>query len=713
MSPEQARGEPLDARSDLFSFGVVLYEMATNTLPFAGATPAVVFHEILGKTPTPAAQLDPAVPADLDRLIAKALEKDRNVRYQSAAEMLADLKRLKRDRSSAGVAVADTRVAVAPASAARRRGRVAAAAIALLAMAGIAYYFTVARPSSSPSPATLSLQNAEIVRLTTSGNAFLPSISPDGRYVAYAQRDGNQQSVWIRQTATDSNVQIVPPRAGVRIGGITVTPDGSFVDFLTIETLPSEVLTLWRVPFLGGTPRRLVDDVHSPVAWSQDGRQMAFTRSDLQFSRTSLHVADADGRNVRTIAGREDADLGFFTVRNPGGDHIRLSWSMDGTVITAPGWGFPGGVLTGFTLFVDTRSGTVRSVTLTPPGAGVWFDESSLVFTRAPGQGRPLQLWRMSYPDGQLSRLTNDLSSYRGINLTADRNSMVAARTEDRADIWIGDASTMNGRDVTRAARPVVANGSSLAWAADRLFFTSGSEAGLAVSALPADGGAPSELLKNAEAPSIAPDGRTLVYVSRSEATLNTLWKSEPDGRSPTQIGGTADWPILTPDNQTVIFSALAPQGQRRLWTIPIGGGTRTQLTDLESYTPDVSADGKSLAFASLDEQQRPMIVVCELPGCTALRRFIPPGLAITIGVGGRLRWMPHGRGIAYVNTASSPLNIWEQPLNGAAPRQLTRFTDGRTILDFAWSLDGARLAVVRSTTSTDIILFRGLRTGP
>ena len=710
MSPEQARGEPLDARSDLFSLGVVLYEMATNTLPFVGSTPAVVFHELLGKTPAPAAQLNPDVPAELDRLIAKALEKDRGVRYQSAAEMLADLKRLKRDRGSSDVTVTSAQIASPPAPVVRHRGLLAAAAVALVAVTGIAYYYSAARSPSTPTQATLSLQNAEIVRLTTSGNAFLPSISPDGRYVAYAQRDGDQQSVWIRQTATDSNVQIVPPRPGVQIGGVTVTPDGTFVDYLTIETLPSEVLTLWRVPFLGGTPRRLVDDVHSPVAWSPDGRQMAFTRSDLEFSRTSLLVADAEGRNVRVIATREGADLGFFTVRTPGGENTRLSWSIDGAVITAPGWGLLGDVLTGFTLFVDVGSGMVRSLALTPPGVSAWFDDSSLVFGRAIGQGRPFQLWRMSYPSGQLSRLTNDLSSYRGINLTADRDILVAARTEDRVDIWIGDATTMNGRDVALAARPMMANGSSLAWTADRLLFTSGSEAGLVVSSFPADGGAASQVVRDADAPSITSDGRTLVYVSRNDATLNTLWKSEPDGRGATQIGGAADWPVPTRDNRSVIFSALTTNGQRRLWIIPIDGGTRTQLSDLEGYTPDISPDGRSLAFASLDEQQRPTIVVCDLPGCTAQRRWTPPGLAIGLGVGGRLRWMPSGRGIAYVNTASQQ-NIWEQPLGSGAPRQLTRFTDGRTILDFAWSRDGARLAIVRGTTSTDIILFRGLRT--
>jgi Tol biopolymer transport system component len=153
--------------------------------------------------------------------------------------------------------------------------------------------------------------------------------------------------------------------------------------------------------------------------------------------------------------------------------------------------------------------------------------------------------------------------------------------------------------------------------------------------------------------------------------------------------------------------------GRTTLWIVPIDGGTPSQLADVDAGTPDVSPDGASLAFVSLDDQNQATIVVCDLPTCAQRRRLTPPGLVMTsLGEGGRIRWTPDGRGIAYVNEEPEP-NIWVQPLDGSSHRPFTRFADGRTILDFAWSRDGARLAIVRAATSTDIVLFTGLQEAP
>jgi len=356
--------------------------------------------------------------------------------------------------------------------------------------------------------------------------------------------------------------------------------------------------------------------------------------------------------------------------------------------------------------------GNLEARSITPPGVAVWFDNTSLLFSRSLEQRSPHQLWRLAYPSGDLSRLTNDLSTYRGLSLTADHDGLAVARTEDQVDIWIGDSAATSGRDVAGAVQPMIANGSSLAWESDRLIFTTRTGTGTGLARLTPESAASDPVLADADAPSVSADGRTLVYVSRASETLNTLWRTDPNGGRPTRIAGTADWPVLTRDDRSVIFTARTSAGRRRLWIVPIEGGTPSQLTDLEAYTPDVSPDGKSLAFASVDEQNRTTIVVCDLPACTAQKRLTPPGLAIGLSVGGRLRWTTDSGGIAYVNMQSQP-DLWVQPLSGAPPRQLSHFADGRAILDFAWSRDGKRLAIARAKTTTDIVLFRGLRGRP
>ena len=554
MSPEQLRGEDLDARSDLFSFGLVLYEMVTGRPAFTGATSASVTAAILHDAPPAPRTFRPELPVRLEDTLLKALEKDRTLRCQSASELRADFKRFART-FAAGAATptptpaAQSGPAASPQGAAapqsglgapassdaqivadlvkRHRGGVALAAVLLVGVA-------VGLVAVLPPAAEFSLQNAEIVRLTTTGNAGLPAISPDGRYVAYVQTDGDDQSLWIRQTATQSNVRILPARPGVRIAALTVTPDGTFVDYVTVEQSAKVAYTLWRVPFLGGTPRRLIDDVHSGVAWSPDGRQVAFVRMHGWLGRDGLDlvIAGADGSNERVLSTRHVEDGAFFSLANPGAYGNSLAWSPDGAVIASAGVGVRGGVLTGYAMFVTVADGSVQTVVLTPPGYLSWIDNSSLLLTRSALQGGPSQLWRMSYPSGETSRLTNDLDGYRYTTLIAG-GRFAAVRSEERVDIWVGDGDAVNGRvAVAGTARGLVMGGAAmaLAWAGDRLLYMAVSDNDYALFALPLDGSAAQELVRAAARPGATRDGKTIFYSSMKEASLSSIWKADRDG---------------------------------------------------------------------------------------------------------------------------------------------------------------------------------------
>src|SRR5215469_8917536 len=206
MSPEQVRGKELDPRTDLFSSGVVLYEMATGQMPFRGESSGVIFKAILDGSPVPAVRLNPEMPAKLEEIINKALEKDRNLRYQHAADLRTDLQRLKRDSESRRSAAVGVSEPPRRSGSAYWLGGVLAGIVAL----GLAGGYLVLHRGLSSTPSLVSnFQRMKIVKLTDSGEIGIAAISPDGRYVAYSVKEGLQSSLWVRQVATESAVNII------------------------------------------------------------------------------------------------------------------------------------------------------------------------------------------------------------------------------------------------------------------------------------------------------------------------------------------------------------------------------------------------------------------------------------------------------------------------------------------------------------------------
>jgi eukaryotic-like serine/threonine-protein kinase len=267
MSPEQVRGNVLDAKTDLFSFGAVLYEMCTGMLPFRGDTSALIFNAILERAPVAPVRLNPDVPA-VERIINKALEKDRDIRCQSAAESRADLKRLKRETESGKSAATMAAVPVG-----RKWKRWLGASIAFVLTVAIAwgvYSYLIPKP--------VPFQHIEITRLTANGKVTTVAISPDGKWIAYALGstfalvgDETKESLWVRQLA-GSAVQIAEP-SDMRYGGPTFARDGDFIYIPRSRGKDSLAYDLYKIPVLGGSAKKLITDVDSRVTLSPDGER--------------------------------------------------------------------------------------------------------------------------------------------------------------------------------------------------------------------------------------------------------------------------------------------------------------------------------------------------------------------------------------------------------------------------------------------------------
>jgi eukaryotic-like serine/threonine-protein kinase len=310
MSPEQVRGKELDARTDLFSFGAVLYEMCTGTLPFRGDTSALIFNAILERPPVAPVRLNPDVPAELERIINKALEKDRDVRCQSAAELRADLKRLKRDTESAKHAsTARTEVRNAKSSRwSRARLAAGAAAFAVVVVLGAGIWLYQRKAEAPPH-----FVERQLTFNAPENYVSDQAISPDGKYIAYKDSLG----LHLRVIATGEEHDLPSPASEhlVQIGWF---PDGNTLLLSTAEGVDTE--TVWALSIFGGNPTKLRAGIGEirPDAVSPDGSQIVFEKvSDGH----EIWLMDAHGENPRMLLANKD-EVVLSPIWSPDGRYV-------------------------------------------------------------------------------------------------------------------------------------------------------------------------------------------------------------------------------------------------------------------------------------------------------------------------------------------------------------------------------------------------------
>src|SRR5579871_1265527 len=455
MSPEQARGEELDARTDLFSLGAVLYQMITGKHPFPGTASAVVFENILRNTPVAPVTLNPEVPPEFERILNKALEKDRDCRYQVAAELRADLKRLLREIDSGKVlsssvsAVSGSSLpaaqpasldAAAPASssgsvliAAAKKNKIGTSVtillvLVVLAAAGYGIF------SFTQKPQHLLFEHFAIENLSNNGHTVLAAISPDGKYLALVLEEHGLQALQLRHIQTGSNTQIVAP-AATRYFGITFSPDGSYLYFVRRDEDEHTISILYEAPVLGGTPRVLIRDVDSPIALSPDGQHLAYLRQDHDSPTFDLLIAKADGTPERAL----------FKSQAIASDSYTLAWSPDGKTIVIPVVQPTMDDISGF-IAVDATTGARTN--FGNSRAKIYYDPSwlasgnALLVTTAEAANGKLQrqLGVVSYPQGIYRAITADTNTYIRPSLAANSQSFAATQVQARVDFSIAPA---------------------------------------------------------------------------------------------------------------------------------------------------------------------------------------------------------------------------------------------------------------------------------
>jgi eukaryotic-like serine/threonine-protein kinase len=715
MSPEQAKGKELDARSDLFSFGAVLYEMATGRLPFAGETTALIFDGILNHEPPAASEINPGLPPKLGEIIRTALEKDRDLRYQGANEMRAELKRLKRDTSSgkvrqaasasAGAAAAvgsvsssSTAVATEPAA---RKGKLLRAGLAVVL--AVAAGFGIYKFATHGSSGNFNLQNMQIAPLTQNGKAADLTISPDGRYVGWIVRDGEKESLWVRQVATGSDVQVLPPEE-LSFIGLSFSPDGNYLYFVRSDKATFNYAYLYKMASLGGASTQLVRDVDTGVTFSPDGKQIAYLRGTPDKNLWNLMVASSDGSGERSLAN-------FNSVVSAG--YIATpAWSPDGKTIALTFWEVADGQHPVLKL-VSVADGRSRNLYTPEPGSAlgppVWLPDGSglLLAIRAGSPGARGQIWYVGNPSGEIRRFTNDPTDYSTccLGLTQDGKTLAVMQDSPTADLWVGRTGTLDEAQQVSSGEPHALAG----WMADGKLITAGSDGH--IETMSPERGTPTHLALREAAqtlPSACGDGRYLVYVARTGATSD-VWRVDADGGNPTQL--TKVGSITTRqaskidcsrDGKWIAFTATNPSTGASAWRASVDGGAPAKLTEnIDRPRIAISPDGQLVAVHLWGKTPTSPSVLAAIPaqGGDPVYHFDAPA-----GMFG-LTWSPDSKSFQYVLTREGVSNLWEQPLASGPAKQLTHFKTA-IIFDFAWSLDGKQLALARGNRNSNVVLI-------
>ena len=694
MSPEQAEGKPVDQRSDIFSFGVVLHELATGEKPFKGETTVSLISSILKDTPRPVTEIRPSLPAGLSRVIRRSLAKDPSRRYQTATDLRNDLEDLKQELDS-GITGA---IASPDPQGPRRRRRgvktLALAASLLLAVAAVALAYAYwSQRAASSGGGFLTVDRP--ARLTTTGNAALAAISPDGRYVAHVKHDPGAPSLWMRQTATTSDVQIVPP-AAVRYDGVTYAPDGDHVYFVTYG-LTGGLGTLYRVAALGGAPQKILEDVDSRIAFSPDREHFTFTRGFPEEGTARVMVANADGTDVRRLAELEKPDR--ITLNGP-------AWSADGRTIVAAAQSLRDGphalivgidVASGATTPLDGRWNNVLDLEWVPGS------ESFIAAAVEVGHAAP-QLWQIRFPSGERHRITNDLNSYSSLSLSSDRSSLATVQTEVVSNLWVSNTSDPAAGVAITRGRGRGDGQTGLDWTPDgRIAFVSGASGTPQIWITDPEGRDIRQLTAGPQEPvfrlSVTPDGRYVAFQRLADRRMR-IWRMNLDGSDQRLLTDEDldQMPVAAPDGLVYFFRVSS--GVTHPFKVSIDGGPAVQISDEQFRVIDVSPDGSQLLGVAWDAEARRSALAL-MPAAGGPVRILSP---IAAFVGG---FTADGKGLIYPVVEKGTMRLEQFDL--ASGKVVTLGSVPDAILNAALSPDGKRLALSRGGVLSDVLLL-GMR---
>ncbi|HEX7877807.1 MAG TPA: protein kinase [Candidatus Eisenbacteria bacterium] len=709
MSPEQVRGKGVDARTDIFALGCILYECATRRRPFVAESSIETMHAILNGTPTPIEEFNPGVPAELRRLIRRCLSKSTDQRLQSAKDLAIELREIVDDYEnlSASATSAGSGGTAAPAMPSTGgsgatmappstgSGSVAAPPrrlpwipilVTALVAAGVAVGSSFFRKSAKPVAAPADIK---VTTITNKGDVSNPVISPDGRYLAYVSGPIDKRQVYVRQIATGSDIEVlqslpVPPER------LNFSPDGNYLYYLAPDPEHPGYRGLYRVPSLGGASTRLIYDVDSKPTFDPTGTKLAFIRGVPQEKAYDLVILDiASGKETRLKRTVDPENISPSPEWSPDGEWIACSYQPgDKSGATRLG-------------LVRVKDGSIRIVPKfqvydTRSASWAWLpDGRSIVSTGYTlDEANPYPVRLVSITDGSSHRLTRTMDSWSDVSVSADGNQLVAQRRVTTSNLWVMDVdvpgSLPKQLTFTTGGEQAVGDFQGIE-SGDIVYMQGGSDA-VSLSAMKADGtGIRSLRSDNANDffLRLRPNGwfvQRLIRQDNGEADLST-WRYDGESGARRKIGHSTSELLMDVSRDGKHLLVCDWHDPSRFFHMGPDGGDFRQVAD-DASGPDASfsTDGTRFlyrAFRTVNGENQLRYTVRNIADGTMIPvPELPPGAD-------DVTWSADGRSLYYFDWLSGGMS--RQGLDGGAPVPIGRFAPGR-VTELSLSPDGTRL---------------------